>query len=105
VRPPWAAEPPTETARWTGWGRWRAVSSLISPASRARPGPAGPRFYPFRNGRVNAGRAGADWLTSTLAQVGLQLGQLGRLQPGLRGEPRLSQYCFALLLNRANGAL
>ncbi len=68
VRPPGAAEPPTELPG-DGVGSMRAVSELIATALEGATRSGGPRFFHFVMGGATPAALGADWLTSTLDQV------------------------------------
>ena len=68
VRPPEAAEPPTELPG-DGVGSMRAVSELIATSFEGATRSGGPRFFHFVMGGVTPAALGADWLTSTLDQV------------------------------------
>src|SRR6267154_3610005 len=68
VRPPGAAEPPTELPG-DGVGSMRAVSELIATSLEGATRSGGPRFFHFVMGGVTPAALGADWLTSTLDQV------------------------------------
>ncbi len=74
-----------------GIGSIRALSDLVATAMDGAVQSSGPRYFHFVTGGVTPAALGADWLTSTLDQMGYNWTSLALCVPPGAGEHRMAE--------------